>query len=224
MFKIAIYTRVSTEEQADSGLSLEHQSKKLELLAEVNEWNIVERIEDAGKSAATLNREGLQTILGLVRRRKIGGVLVYKLDRLTRKLQDLLMLLDEFKKYNVRLVSASENLDTSSAVGNLFLQIVGSISEWERNTIAERTEAAISQLRSNGKRFSRFAPYGWRYRSNGEMVPSDTEQETIKMMRRLRQDGLSLAKIGSALVENGRRPRSGRNWSTTVIRRVLQSQ
>lgn len=225
IMKVACYIRVSSDEQADSGLSLAHQKKKLELLAEVQDWTIVDLIEDAGLSAGSMNREGLQEILGLVRSRKIEGVLVFKLDRLTRSLRDLLSLMDEFKRYKVRLVSASENLDTSTAAGRFFIQMLGSISEWEKAAIGERTGAAISQLRSNGKRFSRFAPYGWRYRSNGEMVPSDAEQETIKVMKQLRQDGLSLAKIGTALVDEGRRPRNGkRSWSTTLIRRVLQSQ
>lgn len=222
--KVAAYIRVSSEEQADSGLSLAHQKRKLELLAEMNGWSIQELVEDAGVPAGNMNRKGLLEILALVRRRKVSGVLVLKLDRLTRSLRDLLSLLDEFKRYKVRLVSASENLDTSTAAGRFFIQMLGSIAEWEKGVIGERTEAAMSQLRSNGKRFSRYAPYGWRYRSDGTMVPSSAEQGTIKMIKQLRQERLSLTKIGTALLANGRKPRSGGKWSTTVIRRVLQSE
>lgn len=220
--KVATYIRVSSDEQRESGLSLGHQKRKLEMLAELHGWSIVEDVEDGGVSAGSLNREGLQRVLVLVRSRKIDGVLVFKLDRLTRSLRDLLSLLDEFKRYRVRLVSTTENLDTSTAAGRFFLQMLGSIAEWERGVIGERTEAAISQLRCNGKRFSRYAPYGWRYQKNGSMVESPEEQKVIRLIRQLREEGLSYARIGSALSNRGHQPRNGKQWSTTVIRRVMQ--
>src|SRR3990172_5589995 len=182
--RVTAYLRVSTDEQAESGLSLSHQREKTKALADVYDWELVEVIQDE-QSAKNMNREGLQRILSLVRSRKVEGVIVYKLDRLTRVQRDLMDLLEVFDRFGVRLVSVSEQLDTQSAGGRFFVGMLGLIAQWERETIGERTPAAMSQLRKNGKRFSRIAPYGWRYDGEGDMIAVEVEQETKRLIEDL---------------------------------------
>src|SRR3990172_2105439 len=202
--RVTAYLRVSTDEQAESGLSLSHQREKTKALADVYDWELVEVIQDE-RSAKNVNREGLQRILSLVRSRKVEGVIVYKLDRLTRVQRDLMDLLEVFDRFGVRLVSVSEQLDTQSASGRFFVGMLGLIAQWERETIGERTQAAMSQLRKNGKRFSRFAPFGWRYNGEGEVVPVDCEQETLNVIRDFSERGFSLRKIATELENQGRK-------------------
>jgi len=216
------YLRVSTEEQADSGLSLDHQARKCKALAELEDWDLVAQIQDAGKSAKTTNRPGLQDLLRLVRGRKVGAVVVYKLDRLTRNLRDLLDLLDVFHRFKVRLVSVSEHIDTESATGRMLVSILGVIAEWERGIIAERTSAALDTLRRNGKQFSGIAPYGWRYQA-GEMIEEPAEQATLETIRDLAQQGRSLRKIAHELYRLGIRPRTGKEWHPKVLSGLVES-
>lgn len=217
------YVRVSTDEQAQSGLSLDNQREKIAALAGLHDWNLTGMIEDPGFSAGTTNRPGLQEVLSQVRSRKVKAVIIYKLDRLTRNQKDLLNLLETFNRYGVRLVSVSEQLDTSSASGRFFISMLGGISEWEKGVISERTEVAINQLRKDKKKFTRHPPLGWRFTSSGQMVKHQEEQKTLRIIHDLHAEGLSLRKIGEELVRRGRSPRSGRSWSTSVIRNAIRS-
>ncbi len=221
--KVIGYVRVSTTEQADSGLSLASQRAKIEALCQLNEWELTEVVEDAGASAKSMDREGLQRVLGLIRSRKVDALVIVKLDRLTRSTRDLFDLLDTLKRYGVRLVSHSENLDTESAMGRFFLTLLGGIAQWERDTISERTETAMDQLRKEGRRFSRIAPLGWQYTETGEMEMNSQEQGILSTVKSLRESGLSLREIGKRLLEMGHTPRHGREWSPSVIRKALQT-
>jgi len=217
------YVRVSTDEQAQSGLSLSNQKSKIVGLAEVHDYEIGELIEDPGQSAASLNRPGLQKVLQLVRGRRIDSVIVLKLDRLTRSQKDLLHLLEMFDRFGVSLVSVQESLDTSSANGRFFVQLLGSIAEWERGTIRERTQSAIQQLHREKRRFTRHPPLGWRFDGAGRMIKHDSEQKTLRIIHDLHAQGLSLRKIGEELLGQGMTPRNGSAWSTSVIRNAIRS-
>jgi len=215
--RVAGYLRVSTEDQAESGLSLQNQELKVVGLAGVHDWEVVAVVEDSGVSAKSVNRPGLQRVLSLVRSRKIDAVVVYKLDRLTRNLRNLLDLLEIFHRFKVRLVSVTEAIDTESATGRMLVSILGVIAEWERGIIAERTSAALGQLKRNGKRYSGLAPFGWRYTEDGEMVPVENERETLRIIGGLTEKGCSLRKIAAELETQGRKPRKAKRWHPTVI-------
>ena len=217
------YIRVSTEEQAQSGLSMDNQREKIAALAGLHDWNLVGMIEDPGFSAGTTNRPGLQEVLSQVRSRKVKAVIILKLDRLTRNQKDLLSLLEVFNRYGVRLVSVSEQLDTNSASGRFFISMLGGISEWEKGVISERTGAAIDQLRKEKKKFTRHPPLGWRFDGSGRMIKHDPEQKTLRVIHELHADGLSLRKIGEELLGRGMTPRNGKGWSTSVIRNAIRS-
>ena len=142
--KVAIlYTRVSTEDQADSGLGLEHQLRMLEAQAIIDGWEEVEHIEDAGASGKSMNRPGMHRILHMVKTGQTHTLAVYKLDRLGRNVKDMLLLVELLEKHNVALASVSERLNTDTAIGRLLMTILMSLAEWERATTAERTAAAL---------------------------------------------------------------------------------
>ena len=124
------YARVSTDKQADSGVSLEAQQEKIRAMAVVQGAELVDLVVDAGESAKSLSRPGMQRLLVMVEGRQVLTVIVAKLDRLTRSIKDLCDLLDSFQRRGVSLVSVAESLDTGSAAGRLVINIMASVSQW----------------------------------------------------------------------------------------------
>src|SRR4051812_10036683 len=141
------YLRVSTDKQADRGVSLDAQRAKVRAYAALYDLELVEVIVDAGASAKTLDRSGLQRALAMLKRGQAQALLVVKLDRLTRSVRDLGHLVDGyFVAGKAALLSVSEQVDTRTASGKLVLNILASVSEWERAAIGERTSAAMQHL------------------------------------------------------------------------------
>lgn len=114
------YVRVSTEKQADFGVSLEAQQEKVRAMAVVQGAELMGLVIDAGESAKSLNRPGMTELLALVDSRAVDVVIIAKLDRLTRSVKDLAELLERFTRRGVSLVSVADALDTQSAAGRLW--------------------------------------------------------------------------------------------------------
>src|SRR5262249_28867342 len=121
------YVRVSTENQAERGVSLDAQLDKIRAMATVKGADLIDVIVDAGASAKDLNRPGMNRLREMVRTRLLGAVIVVKLDRLTRSVKNLWELLEEFNRRHVALVSLEESLDTASAAGRLVLNVMASV-------------------------------------------------------------------------------------------------
>lgn len=163
MTKTIAYLRVSTTEQAEQGVSLAAQRAKLEAYALAMDLELVAVIEDRGVSAKTLDRPGLHRALDDLQSGKASALLVAKLDRLTRSVRDLGVLVERyFAADRYALMSVADNIDTTSAAGRLVLNVLVSVSQWEREAIGERTSTALQHLRRQGVKMGR-APYGWRY-------------------------------------------------------------
>jgi DNA invertase Pin-like site-specific DNA recombinase len=137
-----------------------------------------------------VNRPGLQRVLELVRRGEVQLVIVSKLDRLTRSVKDLAELLELFQKRNVSLVSVAKSLNTGSAAGRLLMNIMASLSQWERETIAERTATALRHKRAR-RRVYNHDPFGY-IRRGDELAIVPEEQDTIVRMRQWRACGWTL--------------------------------
>lgn len=226
--RFVAYVRVSTVEQSTEGVSLEAQRAKLAAWAELHEAQLVEVVGDEGLSASTLDRPGLQRVLELLRARKVDGVVVTKLDRLTRSTRDLLGLVGElFREDNLALVSIAESVDTTKAAGRLVLTILGAMATWERETIAERTSEALQHLRSKGVQMGREG-LGWRYtedvdeegRRVVEKIPG--EVRVVQRIKRARKRGDSLRAIAEKLNHDGVPTKRGGRWYASTVRAVLQ--
>src|SRR4051812_1554922 len=173
------YVRVSSQKQADSGLSLEHQEQKVRAMATVHEVELQDVLVDAAESAASLDRPQVQELLRRVRARELDAVYIAKLDRLTRSVRDLDELLTTLRKYGVALISVSESLDTSTAAGRMVVNMLGVVGQWEREAIAERTRDALHAKRQRGER-SGMLPYGWQLAADGKMLePNFAEKDLI---------------------------------------------
>jgi site-specific DNA recombinase len=216
------YVRVSTDRQADQGVSLETQEAKIRAMATVRGCELDDVIVDGGESAKDLHRPGVQKLLTLVNGGKIDAVIVAKLDRLTRSVKDLCVLLELFEKRKVALISVAESLDTGSAAGRLVITIMGAVSQWEREAIGERTRDALRHKRSQGRRVGNIA-FGSRLAGDGEHLEADpVEQAALTEIRRLRRKGATLRRIAVALNQREYRTRRGTPWRLESVARVLK--
>jgi DNA invertase Pin-like site-specific DNA recombinase len=223
---VAGYVRVSTEQQAGEGVSLDAQRAKLQAYALAMDLDLVAVFEDAGLSAKSLARPGLLAALAMLEDGKASGLLVVKLDRLTRSVRDLGELVDRYFASRFSLLSLSDSIDTRTASGRLVLHVLGAVSQWEREATAERTRDALAQLRADGVRLGAEA-LGWR---RGEVTDATgrrsyedvaLEAATIARVLELRLEGRSIAEIVATLVAEGHRTKRGGRWHATTVQRIL---
>lgn len=160
---IGIYIRVSTEDQAREGHSLEVQREYLESLAKRESLAIFKTYQDDGISGYTTERPALKQLLKDAKQKEFDLVLVYKIDRFSRNLKDMLNLVDELSKNGVGFKSATEPFDTTTSAGKLMFQQLGSFAEFERNRIAERVfPGMVKSVQQGNWQGARYAPYGYR--------------------------------------------------------------
>jgi site-specific DNA recombinase len=216
------YARVSTEEQATGGVSLDAQEGKIRAYCALHDLNLVEIIIDAGQSAKTLNRPGLQRGLGMLKRKEADGLLVCKLDRLSRSVRD--WLIDGYfgDRAGKQLFSVQDSIDTRTAAGRLVLNVLMSVAQWEREAIGERTRDALRHKRTKGQRVGK-VPFGFSLAVDGiTLVEIATEQETITLIRSLKADGRTLREIAADLTSRGIPTKEGNGrWTHTAVARIL---
>jgi len=219
------YIRVSTEQQADDGHSLAAQRAKIESYCELYDIDLVDTFADEGASGKTVDRDGLQAALSAVESGRAGAVVVMKLDRLTRSVADLNVLLERYfaEGKAASLVSVSEQINTDTAAGRLVLNVLMSVSQWEREVISERTSEALQHMKAEGKRVGSI-PYGYRLGPDGEtLVEDEAEQEIVEAVVTYREAGLSYRKIAARLDESGFTNRKGRRFNPNTIGNIIKA-
>jgi site-specific DNA recombinase len=215
--RVIAYTRVSTEKQADQGLSLESQRARLEKYASVMGLEIVAFQQDSA-SASSLDRPGLQAALNDIERGGADGLLIVKLDRLTRSVRDLAVLMEVYFADHA-LISVSENIDTrSTAAGRMMLNMLTTIAQWEREAIGERTAAVMQHMKASGHFHGRLPAVRQANLVDGELVESEDEQTLIIRARACRAAGMSLR---ATAITIGNNPRTGRAFSASQIAGML---
>lgn len=217
------YARVSTDKQADRGVSLEAQAERIRAMATVQGVELAELIVDAGESAKSLHRPGMARLLALVDAGAVQTVIIHKLDRLTRSVADLAELLKRFERKGVSLVSISDSLDTKTAAGRLVLNLLVSVSQWEREAIGERTRDAMRHKRAIGERVGTL-PYGYRADADGRLMPEPAEQTVLAAIRRHAAAGLSLRAIAVELTASGFTTRRGTPWRFQYVAAALRTE
>jgi len=220
--KVIAYSRTSTDKQ---NISLQAQKAKLEAYASLYDLEIVSSAQEIGSAKTISNRPVLQDALQQLKDGKAEGILVVKLDRLTRSVKDLGALVEDFfSEGRFSLMSVSENIDTRSSAGRLVLNVLASVSQWERESISERTTTALSHLKSSKKRISRYAPYGFRFTAAGKVVENRDEQAIILAARQLKRDKrLSAHRIAKTLVSQGHRNRNGGVFTSGSVIKMLEA-
>ncbi|MCO4347468.1 recombinase family protein [Staphylococcus agnetis] len=216
--KVAIYTRVSTSEQASEGHSIHEQRKKLISFCDINDWKNYDVYTDPGFSAGSTKRPALQKLLTNINDYDL--VLVYKLDRLTRNVRDLLDLLEIFESNNVSFKSATEVFDTTTAIGKLFITMVGAMAEWERETIRERSLFGSHAAVREGN-YIREAPFCYD-NVDGKLKPNE-HAKIIDFIVNQFKKGLSSYEIARRLNTTKQYPPKIKNWNRVTVNRLMRN-
>jgi site-specific DNA recombinase len=222
--KVIGYIRVSTEEQATNGQSLDAQRAKLEGYAKLYDLELVGVIVDAGMSAKSLNRPGLKEALAMLKKGEAAGLLIAKLDRLTRSVGNWQELIDSYfgEKAGKQLLSVADCIDTRTAAGRLVLNVLLSVAQWEREAIGERTRDALQHKISKGERCGKVR-FGFDLAYDRKMLtPNAQEQEAIRLMQELRNAGKSYAAIAAELNARGIQTKESKLWLPMTVRNILK--
>jgi DNA invertase Pin-like site-specific DNA recombinase len=177
---------------------------------------------DAGISGAKAsNRPALQAALAEACKRK-AALVVYSLSRMARSVPDAYAIAERLRKAGADLVSLSEQVDTSSALGKMFFGMLAIWAAFERDLVSERTTSAMAHLRRSGVRISGRVPFGYNL-VDDRLVPNDEAQAGLAVIRELRGAGLSLRRVAAELAARGIRTKSGRlEWNPEVIASVVR--
>lgn len=224
MIRVVGYCRVSTNEQADFGVSLDAQRDKVEQYAKLYDLELVEIITDAGESAKSLNRPGIQRALAMLRDGQADGLVIAKLDRLTRSVRDWQELIDDYfcERAGKQLFSVADSIDTRTASGRMVLGILMVVAQAERELIGERTKAALQHKIRNGERAGRLR-FGYDLAGDGKtLIPNVREQQALCLMRELREDEWPLRAIAEELTRQGFKTKDGKPWSHNSVSFVLK--
>jgi site-specific DNA recombinase len=218
------YVRVSTEEQSKEGVSVDSQIAKFKACCLLYDLTLVDVVVDAGVSAKTLKRPGLTEALATLKTKKADGMVIAKLDRLSRSVKDWNHLIDLYfgEKAGKQLCSVGDQIDTRTAAGRLVLNVLMSVAQWEREVIAERTTDAMQYKKSKGQRVGAI-PFGWDLAADGiNLIPNEQEQLVVAEISRLRADGYSLREIAEELTRQGIATKEGNStWGHQAVAKIL---
>lgn len=218
---VALYCRVSTDEQAREGVSLDEQQERLKAYCRAMGWSDhVQVFVDDGFSAKNLDRPELKRLIQAVKNGSVSRIMVTKLDRMSRRLLDLLNLIDLFQDYEVSFVSISESFDTNTPSGRLTLQVLGAVAEFERERIRERVFENMFHAANTGKWLTQ-SPYGYDLVDKA-LIINDKEAEIVRRVYDLYlNDGLGFYSIAKRLNEEGIPSRQRKEWSIRAIKLML---
>lgn len=215
------YIRVSTQGQADEGVSLEAQRAKIEAWCELNDYELVALFEDAGISGGSMKgREGLHAALKAARP---GMALVtYSISRLARSTRDMLEISDELTRRGADLVSLSERIDTTTASGRMVFRMLAVLAEFEREQIGERTKMALRHKKAQGMVYAA-TPFGFEA-VDGRLVEDAGESAVVGEIMTMRAAGQSLGAIAEQLNALGIEGKRGGRWFPSTVRYLIQRQ
>lgn len=217
-FVVGIYPRVSTEDKSRFGFSLDEQAESLKRLCEWKGYKIYKVYREEGVSAKSMNRPKFQEMIQDMKDGKINKILVYKLDRLTRSIQDLETICKLLEEYKCDLESECEEINTSTPTGVFFMRMTTILAQLEIERTSERTKVGLNGAAKNGH-FCGKAPIGYK-KINKELVIDDIESEVVKEIFDDYVNGLSVCSITKIL---NNKNALNRNWRTTTIDRMLSN-
>ena len=216
------YVRRS-KESGDRTVSLEDQRERIAAYCGDRGWRLAEIVVDDGVSGR--RRERLTRLDATLRASKASVVVVYHLDRLARDAAALLDWLEGAGRRGVELhVVGRGRIETETASGYLMAGVEGIVAAHYRKVISEKTRDALARLRANGRRVSRWAPYGYRFAPDGSIVAEPKEQAALPIIMALRGTGLSLRAVSRELAGRGITARGGGPLAPKVLAALVTNR
>lgn len=219
--KCVIYTRVSSDTQVEKGVSLDAQLEKCRIYCQFKDMEVVDVITDEGVSGMkTDKRPGFVQMMKMVAEKSCDAIVVYSLSRFCRNTAGTIVAIEKMNKNDVAFHSLTENIDTTTAVGKLFLSMIAAFSEFECNITGERTKSALDYKKSKGEALGS-VPYGFK-RSGKMLVRDESEQEIITLIMGLHFNDYSYGEICTELQSRGLTPR-GQAWHRQSISNIIKN-
>lgn len=219
MNKAIGYIRVSTQKQADEGVSLDAQRAKIEAWCLANDYELAGIHCDEGVSGTKSNRDGL--LAAMAEAGKGTALVVYSLSRLTRSTKDLISFAEQLEQQGADLISLSEKIDTTTAAGKMVFRMLGVLNEFERDQVSERTKAALAHKKANNQVYNH-TPYGYT-RSGETLQKNDAEAAVAAQAVRLYQSGKTMRAIARHLNERGIPTKLGKQWQPMQVSRLVKA-
>jgi len=208
----AIYIRVSTEEQAKLGVSLSAQEEALKNYAAALGYEVIGVYKDEGKSGKDIKgRQAMVRMLTDAKNKKFQAIFIYKLDRFSRSLRDLIETIEKLKDWGIDFISLQDKIETTSASGKLMFHIISAFAEFERNVTSERTKFSMSKQASDGNLVTR-APFGYKI-ENKKLIPAQDSYVVQELFQDFLNKKLSLTKLAKQY-----------NLSVNGLKKVLTNQ
>lgn len=220
--RAAIYTRVSTEMQASEGFSLEAQQDKLLDYIKLNSMELHRIYTDPGVSAKDLDRPGVQEMITDLKRGLFGAVIVHKLDRLTRNISDLYDLVEMVTKHNVKLISLSENIDTSTAMGRMFVYLLGIFAQMFLENLRDEVRKGMSKRAEKGFHNVTVPLFGYDL-NEGVLTINEKEAKLVQWIFDQYLEGVGASNIAKKINELGIRRNRGSFWDHHKVMLMLKN-
>lgn len=225
MKKACVYTRVSTDAQGEDGkVSLPEQERMAKACIESKGWRYVRTYEDNGYTGRNTNRPALQEMLNDVREGKIEAIVIFKLDRLSRKQTDTMNIIEnDILQHNVDLVSLNETLDTTTPWGRAMIGILSSFNQLESENIALRTTMGRYATAREGGYAGGKPPLGYKA-VNGKLEIVPEEAEIVRKVFEMRANHMTMQAIADSLNEMGYRSKKGKEFKHSSIQTILANE
>jgi len=208
----AIYVRVSTEEQARLGISLSAQEEALKNYASALGYEVLKIYKDEGKSGKDItHRPEMVQLLKDAEMRKFQAIFIYKLDRFSRSLKDLIETIEKLKEWNVDFISLQDKIETTSASGKLMFHIISAFAEFERNVTGDRTKFSMDKKARDGNPITR-APWGYKM-ENKKLVPTQNSFQVAELFQDFLNQDISLTKLAEKY-----------DFSVNGLKKILKNQ
>ena len=221
MPRVAIYIRVSTEDQAKEGFSLEAQDERLEAYCEAQGWEISKIYRDEGHSGRNTKRPAYHQMME--EKDSWDVILVMKMDRIHRNSKNFMIMMENLEKWGKKFTSMNESLDTSTAVGRFVVDIIQRIAQLESEQIGERTYMGMRQKAETGSGLAGFNnPYGYAFK-DGKLVVVDEEAHVVREMFLSYLEGNSIGWIAWNLNRQEIGTKRGNAWTKWSVGRLLHN-
>jgi site-specific DNA recombinase len=219
--RVAIYTRVSTEDQAKEGFSLANQRERLRAYAAARDWAVTREYVDDGASGRSTMRPQYQRMME--EKNEWDVLLVLKMDRIHRNSKNFMMMMEDLNAWGKEFASMSESLDTSTAMGRFVMDIIQRIAQLESEQIGERVYWGMSQKAKEGAgRLGFQPPYGYRF--DGERLVIDAgEAEVVRRIYAQYLDGATANQIATGLELDDVPTKQGGRWARQTVTKILQN-
>jgi len=219
--KAALYTRVSTEDQAKEGFSLDAQLEKLKAYCIARDWNIYNEYIDDGYSGRNTKRPAYKRLITDID--YWDTLLVIKMDRIHRNSKNFMLMMEDLKKKNKEFVSMTESLDTSTAMGRFVMDIIQRIAQLESEQIGERVYDGMHQkAKTNGGNLGFNIPYGYDY-TDGSLHINPNESKNVKKIFDMYSSGYSMGQIADDFNLNDIPTKQNRKWGSQTISKILKN-